>query len=744
MYPDKEADLLKAFSPAEPIFTVDPDYIKRARSLSKREDNPCGQSLKALLVKADTALKQEPLTIVNKPILPASGDKHDYMSVGPYWWPDPDKPDGLPYIRRDGEVNPEVEKTDRPLLAKFISTVKTLGFAYGFTQREDYAAHAALLLRTWFMNPETRMNPNLLFGQAIPGICEGRGIGLIETAAFAREMLPAVSFLRDSKNWSQKDMEDLQAWFHAFLEWMLKHPYGVDEARHGNNHSSSYDVQVVTFALFVGQSDLARMILKGVGERRIAAQIEPDGQQPLELARTKALGYASMNLELLLELAEIGRQWGIDLANYESTDGRSMRRAFDWLYPYWTGDHEWTLPQIQPFSGEPAFRCLRLAAYLYLNMDFEPVKAELACMSQKEKAQQIYNLLVPPFEGSGLHALRISEDVVIRDPHVLVDPEFANGDPALLPDPEFLNGDPTLSEAEVAFFKENGFLVKRGFLQEKETFDRIVDYVWENVPREIVKRDDVQTWFDAPHGQWTEADAEKAGQFARGTWKMRSRKIGTEPFFVDKIANHPRMRQLVSLFIGDPVKRSNRVRGVYCIFPKPPNSESRLAPHGDHTAAQLSAMVFVDTVPPHSGGFTIWPGSHYMSHLYHTTVYGPLDPDLAEPYSKARDNVLREIAPVEFSGKAGDVVFWHPRLVHGGGVNRSAERDRPVVRLVVPCEYQRDGMTPYFNLSHGPAPNRQWWVDTRNFREDVPATADNMWDGWAFDTGTKDARDCSA
>ena len=118
MYLDKEADLLKAFSPAEPIFTVDPDYIKRARALGKQEDNPCGQALKALLVKADAALKQEPLTIVNKPILPSSGDKHDYMSVGPYWWPDPDKPDGLPYIRRDGEVNPEVEKTGPPFVGK--------------------------------------------------------------------------------------------------------------------------------------------------------------------------------------------------------------------------------------------------------------------------------------------------------------------------------------------------------------------------------------------------------------------------------------------------------------------------------------------------------------------------------------------------------------------------------------------------------------------------------------------------
>ncbi len=721
MYPDKEADLLKAFSPAEPIFTVDSDYIKRARSLAKQEESPCAQALKALLVEADAALKQEPLTIVNKSILPSSGDKHDYASVGPYWWPDPDKPDGLPYIRRDGECNPEVEKTDRPLLAKLISTVKTLGLAYGFTQREDYATHAALLLRTWFMNPETRMNPNLVFGQAIPGICEGRGIGLIETAAFAREMLPAVSFIRDAENWSDEDMAGLQAWFHAFLGWMLKHPYGVDEARHGNNHSTAYDVQVVTYAFFVGQSDLARMILEGVGERRIADQIEPDGRQPLELARTKALGYASMNLGLMLELAEIGRQWGIDLINYESADGRSTRRALDWLFPYWTGEQAWTLPQIQPFSWDRAFECMRLAAYQHLNMDFEPVKAKLAGMDQEEKTKQIYNLLMPPFEGSGLHGLGIGEDVVLRDPDVLVDPEFTNGDP-------------TLSEAEVAFFKEKGFLVKRGFLDEKETFARIVDYVWENVPREIVKRDDPETWIDAPLGEWTAADAEKLGHFGRGSWKMRSRKIGTEPFFVDKIANHPRMRQLVSLFIGEPVKRANRVRGVYCIFPKSPEREGRLSPHGDHTGAQLSAMVFVDTVPPHCGGFTIWPGSHHMSHVYHRTVYGPLDDDRAEQYVKARDDVLNQVTPVSFHGKAGDVVFWHPRLVHGPGVNHSADHDRPVVRYIVPCEYQRDGLTSYFNLSHGPAPNRQWWVDTRNFREDVPATEDNVWDGWAFES----------
>lgn len=721
MYPDEEAKMLKPFSNEAPIFTVDADYISRARSLSKQGENPCANARKALLVEADEALKQTPLTIVNKPILPSSGDKHDYMSVGPYWWPDPEKPDGLPYIRRDGERNPEVQKTDRPLLAKLISTVKTLGFAYGFSGREDYAKHAGVLLRTWFFDPDTKMNPNLVYGQAIPGICDGRGIGLIETAGFARDLLPAVSFLVESEHWSDEDMQNLQAWFHTFLEWMLTHPYGVDEARHGNNHSTAYDVQVTTYAFFVGQPDLARRILEGVGERRIAVQIEPDGQQPLELERTKALGYASGNLALMLELAEIARQWGIDLINYESADGRSIKKAFDWLYPFWIGKAEWTLPQIEAFSYDRAFWCLRLAAYHYLNMDYEPVKADLMGMDQAQKESLIDNLLVPPFEGSGLHALPFGQDVVFLKPEPLVDPDFTNGDP-------------TLSEEEIAFFKEKGFLVKRGLLNEPEAFERIVDSVWENMPEGLVKRDDPSTWIDAPQGEWTSEQAELLGPFRRGSWKMRGRTVGTEPFLVDKIANNPRMRQLVSRFIGEPVRLANRVRGVYCIFPKSPDREGRLSPHGDHTGAQLSAMVFVSTVPPHCGGFTIWPGSHYMSHVYHKTVYGPLDPDRADEYMKARDEFVRNSIPVEFHGHAGDVVFWHPRLVHGPGVNYSAEHDKQYVRYIVPCEYQKDGLTSYFNLSHGPAPNRQWWVDTKNFREDVPATAENMWEGWAFDT----------
>ena len=319
------------------------------------------------------------------------------------------------------------------------------------------------------------------------------------------------------------------------------------------------------------------------------------------------------------------------------------------------------------------------------------------------------------------HAPSATEDVVSRESEVFAGPNFTNGEP-------------TLSEAEVAFFKENGFLLKRGFLEEDETFKRVVDYVWENVPRGILRRDDPQTWLTVPHDQWTEEDAATVGQLTRGGWKVRSNGgIGTEPIFVDKIANHPRMRSLVALFIGEPVRRARRVRGVYAQFPKPPDDEGQLSPHADGTAGHLTAMVLVDEIPPRCGGFTIWPGSHHRLHPHYATVNGNRRiPDGEEAYDRARDAAIRDITPLEFPGEAGDVVFWHPRLIHSPGINLSADLGRPIMRYVVPCDYQRDGLTLFDDPERGPSSERQWWVDTRNHLEDIPATLDNIWDGWTF------------
>lgn len=302
--------------------------------------------------------------------------------------------------------------------------------------------------------------------------------------------------------------------------------------------------------------------------------------------------------------------------------------------------------------------------------------------------------------------------------------------------PAFTNGEPTLSAEEIDYFKTHGFIFKRRLLDDDATFRKVVDHLWSLVPRNILSRDDAATWLNAPHERWTEEDAKNVGLLARGNWKARSRGkrgIGTEPFLVDGIANNPRMMAVAEAFLGASIKPAKRVRGIYAVLPKPPSAKGALGPHADYMAAQISAMVFVDAIPKHSGGFTVWPGSHHVLHPHWDRVHGStIDEVRKEGFARARDDVLRTITPVEFFGGAGDVVFWHPRLLHSAGINCSADHDRPIVRVIVPCDYQIAGQTYFDDLDYGPGRKYQWWVDTRNFREDVDTTPDNIFQGWGI------------
>ena len=296
----------------------------------------------------------------------------------------------------------------------------------------------------------------------------------------------------------------------------------------------------------------------------------------------------------------------------------------------------------------------------------------------------------------------------------------------------------TLSADEIGHFKARGFLVKRRLVDDDEALAMAVDHLWNNVPRGLLRRDDPTSWLNAG-GEWPEEDVARVGRLRQGSWKMRSpgpAGIGTEAFLVDRIANHPAMLRLGGALLGGAVRPAKRVRGVYAVLPKPPEAVGALAPHADYMAAELSAMVLVDHVPRRCGGFTVWPGSHLRLHPHWDTVHGGrMSAQRGEGFRSARDAALRELSPVEISGAPGDAVIWHPRLLHSAGVNHSAENGRegkPRVRLVVPCDYQRAGRTTFDDDEFGPGEKYQWWVDTRNFREDVAATADNIWTGWAI------------
>ena len=301
----------------------------------------------ALVAEADSLLASQPVSVMQKKLTPPSGDKHDYMSVSPYWWPDPATPGGLPYIRRDGEQNPARLSADydRAAVGRMFAGVHTLALAFRETGREGYAEHAARFVRTWFLDPAARMNPNLDYAQAIAGRGTGRGAGIIDVRDFI-ELFRALGWLERSKAWSAADRKQMKAWCAQFLEWLQTSKNGREESRSENNHGTWYDVQLASHAIYTGQFELARRVLNEARTKRIAAQFEPDGRQPRELARTKSFSYSLMNLHAFFELAEMAQTQGIDLWHFETKDGRSIRKALDYLAPYANPARPWPGPQI--------------------------------------------------------------------------------------------------------------------------------------------------------------------------------------------------------------------------------------------------------------------------------------------------------------------------------------------------------------------------------------------------------------
>ena len=375
------------------VFILEPAALQGAAQQIKAGDATLTAAYKNLIADADKALQAGPFTVMHKQVPPPSGNKHDYMSVGPYWWPDPKKPDGLPYIRRDGEVNPERAKNgDNDELKHLQDAICTLAYAYYFSQNEKYAAHATQLIRTWFLDEATRMNPNLNYGQAIPGITQGRGIGIIDTHYFPY-LTDAVGLLAGSKAWRPADQQGLEQWFGQFLKWLQESPLGKDEADEHNNHGTWYDVQVVTFALFTGQKDLAKQILENVKTQRIATQLQPNGAQPHELARTLSFNYSVMNLQAFFDLASLGKHAGVDLWHYTTPDGKGIKPAIDWFLPYINGTQPWQHQQIKSIDFSLALPLLLEAARQYRDPQYAAAIAKIPAAGKAGNKTYLFNPL---------------------------------------------------------------------------------------------------------------------------------------------------------------------------------------------------------------------------------------------------------------------------------------------------------------------------------------------------------------
>lgn len=370
-----------AAEPARPYYAVSPGALAQAKAALRSGDAETTAALAKLVADADKALQLAPPSVVEKQKVPPSGDKHDYMSMAPYFWPDPAKPNGLPYVRRDGKVNPEAhapENNDTLRIRALGGAVETLALAYHFTGKPAYAAQAARLLRTWCLDPATRMTPRFAYAQAVLGVNDGRGTGILEARSLV-EALDAAGLLAGSPAWTAADQQALDQWSAQFLDWLLTSKPGREEFAAKNNHGSWFDVQTAKLALIVGRRELAQGILRGVPARRIDVQVEPTGRQPLELARTATFTYSCFNVEALAQLAVLGEHADVDLWRYHSADGRSLRAALDYLLPYvGKGAPPWPFEQIRAAKPAELAPVLRRAAQVYAEPKYGQPLTDLA------------------------------------------------------------------------------------------------------------------------------------------------------------------------------------------------------------------------------------------------------------------------------------------------------------------------------------------------------------------------------
>lgn len=342
------------------VNSIDPAKLLKNKQAFLNKDGAVSGQANQLIKIADSFLQDTAVAVTDKDFTPPSGSKHDYMSMGPYWWPDSSKADGLPYIRKDGLRNPEIKKiTDRSNLGHLEMKCKALSLAYYFTNKKEYADKAVEFLQVWFLNPETKMNPNLDYAQAIPGLNDGRGIGIIESRLLA-DVADWISLLQGSPSLSSSDLIQLKDWYKTFLYWMLNSKNGKEEQLAQNNHGTYYDYQVVAFALFIGDKEQAKNFLTET-KKRLPVQLKENGEQPLELARTNAYGYSTMNLDGWFKIAMLGDKVGLDLWRY-SAEGKSLKKALDYLTPYALAEKAFTYSQISNYNKNDIYPLLLIAA----------------------------------------------------------------------------------------------------------------------------------------------------------------------------------------------------------------------------------------------------------------------------------------------------------------------------------------------------------------------------------------------
>ena len=337
----------------------DPAVMAETKERVLRRDPALMPAFRRLIAEADKAIVADAESVIFKPTPPPRGDRHDYWSLAPYWWPDPDQPRGLPYVRRDGERNPKADADayDHGRLNRMAHDVLTLSLAWFLTENEMYAGKATALVWAWCCDSFTRMNPRLDFAHFRPGISPGTSTGVLDAVPLVW-VCEAARILQPSRSWSDVVTHKTQAWFKEYCQWLLDSELGRGAAARADRVGVWRDAQLVVFALYSGDMKLARTVAE-TAHQRIESQIERNGSLPQELRRARSRHATFSTLQAFFVLAAASERLGIDLWRWGDVHGGSIKRALDFAAPHFNPARPW------PFGDVGQYDPMRFTALFY-------------------------------------------------------------------------------------------------------------------------------------------------------------------------------------------------------------------------------------------------------------------------------------------------------------------------------------------------------------------------------------------
>jgi Alginate lyase len=292
-----------------------------------------------VMKEAAWAMQQEPITVTAASSTRSAGGKHDFFSEGDYWWPNPKSADS-PYVQRDGMTNPDNFVAHRHAMIRLSKIVGALASAYMLSKDEKYFQYALKHCNAWFVDTATRMNPNLLYAQAIKGRFTGRGIGIIDTIQLI-EVVQGLIAIWEVRGLDNDILAGIRNWFAEYLQWLTSHKYGQDEMNAANNHGTCWVMQVAVFAKFTENQRLLQFCKERYKNVLLPNQMDTDGSFPQELRRTKPYGYSLFNLDAMATICQVLSTAKDNLWNYETTGGKSIKKGIEFLYPYVADKSKW-------------------------------------------------------------------------------------------------------------------------------------------------------------------------------------------------------------------------------------------------------------------------------------------------------------------------------------------------------------------------------------------------------------------